>query len=289
MRTLRVSRPGAHERSGSRPVPGVRPTPGPSPWLWLVGGAVLFFAVPFIGTDIVGLQPDLFYLGYFTIAVVWFAAFLATYRTQLRDLWRLNLTWSLAVGAVAGIGVAVLVFSSARTDHPDGWRWWFEIGWRGVVYGSVDALTLFVFPAALAYVLMHGDRTGAKRKIGYGGLVLALSLLVSASYHLGYPEYRDADIRSPLIGTVIADSSAVLTGNPVGAFLTHGAAHVSAVVHQEEGGPTQMLPPKVTADYPSHGDSDLAAGLAGLWLLGTAGALTVLVRRQRAASSKESR
>jgi hypothetical protein len=42
-----------------------------------------------------------------------------------------------------------------------------------------------------------------------------------------------------------------------------------------------MLPPKVTADYPSHGDSDLAAGLAGLWLLGTAGALTVLVRRQR--------
>lgn len=289
MRTLRVSRPGAHERSGSRPVPGVRPTPGPSPWLWLVGGAVLFFAVPFIGTDIVGLQPDLFYLGYFTIAVVWFAAFLATYRTQLRDLWRLNLTWSLAVGAVAGIGVAVLVFSSARTDHPDGWRWWFEIGWRGVVYGSVDALTLFVFPAALAYVLMHGDRTGAKRKIGYGGLVLALSLLVSASYHLGYPEYRDADIRSPLIGTVIADSSAVLTGNPVGAFLTHGAAHVSAVVHQEKGGPTQMLPPKVTADYPSHGDSDLAAGLAGLWLLGTAGALTVLVRRQRAASSKESR
>lgn len=111
-------------------------------------------------------------------------------------------------------------------------------------------------------------------------MVLALSLLVSASYHLGYAEYRDSDLRSPLIGTVIADSAAVLTGNPVGAILTHGTAHVSAVVHQEEGGPTQMLPPKVTADYPNHGDSDFAAGLAGLWLLGTAGALTVLVRRQ---------
>jgi hypothetical protein len=47
----------------------------------------------------------------------------------------------------------------------------------------------------------------------------------------------------------------------VGAFLTHVPAHVSAVVHQEEGGNTQMLPPKVTADYRSHGDSDLAAGL----------------------------
>jgi hypothetical protein len=253
----------------------------PSPWLWLAGGALLFFAVPFVGTDKLGLQPDLYYLIYFTIAVAWFAAFLATYRTQLRELWSLNLRWSLAVGALAGIGVVAIVFSSAGTDHPDGWRWWFEIAWRGVVYGSVDALTLFVFPAAVAYLLMHGDRTGAKRKIGYAGLALALSLLVSTSYHLGYPEYRDADLRSPLIGTVMANSATVLTGNPVGAFLTHAPAHVSAVVHQNEGGPTQMLPPKVTADYPSHGDSDLAAGLAGLWLLVTAGAVTALVRRQR--------
>jgi hypothetical protein len=115
------------------------------------------------------------------VAVVWFAAFLATYRAQLRELRRLNLTWSLVVGAVAGIGVAAIVFSSSGTEHPDGWRWWFEIGWRGVVYGSVDALTLFVFPARVAYLLLDGDRTGTKRKIGYGGLVLALSLLMSAS------------------------------------------------------------------------------------------------------------
>lgn len=252
-----------------------------NPWLWLMAGALLFFAVPFIGTDRFGLQPDLFYLIYFSVAVLWFAAFLATFRSQLHDLWRLNLKWSLAVGALAGIGVTAIVFSSAGTDHTDGWRWWFEIGWRGLVYGSVDALTMFVFPAAVAYLVMRGDRTGAKRKIGYAGLVLALSLLVSTSYHLGYPEYRDADLRSPLIGTVMADSPAVLTGNPLGAFLTHVPAHLSAVVHQNEGGPTQMLPPKVTGDYPSHGDSDLAAGLAGLWLLGTLAALIALVRRQR--------
>ena len=283
MRTLHVDRATGREPSGSTTVSRARPTH--SPWLWLVGGSALFFAVPFVGTGVFGLQPDLFYLGYFTVAVVWFAAFLASYRTALRDLWRLNLTWSLVVGAVAGVGVAAVVFSSASTDHPDGWRRWFEIGWRGVVYGSVDTLTLFVFPAAVAYLLMHGDRTGAKRKIGYAGLVLALSLLVSASYHLGYSEYRDSDLRSPLIGTVMADSAAALTGNPLGAFLTHGTAHVSAVVHQEEGGPTHMLPPVVTAEYPSRGDGDLAAGLAGLWLIGTAGALTALARRQRDTST----
>ena len=283
MRTLHLSDRDTPAPPGSTAPSRLRPTASPR-W-WLVGGVVLFFAVPILGTDTLGLQPDLFYLGYFTVAVTWFAAFFATHRTQLRDLCRLNLTWSLAVGAVAGVAVAGIVFSSPATDHPDGWRWWFEIGWRGVVYGSVDALTLFVFPAAVAYLLMHGDRSGVKRKIGYGGLVLALSLLLSASYHLGYPEYRDADIRSPLMGTAIADSAAVLTGNPAGAFLTHGTAHVSAVVHQNEGGPTQMLPPKVTADYPSHGDSDLAAGLAALWLIGAAGAVTVLARRQQPTST----
>jgi hypothetical protein len=279
MSSLHLSRAPALENSEAAAASPDRSTA--HPWLWLGGGALLFFAVSFVGTDVFGLQPDLFYLIYFTIAVGWFAAFLATYHTALRELWRINLTWSLVVGAVAGIAVTTIVFSTSGTDHPDGWRWLFQIGWRGIVYGSVDALTLFVFPAAVAYLLMHGDRTGARRKLGYAGLVLSLSLLVSASYHLGYAEYRNADIRSPLIGTVMADSAAVLTGNPVGAFLTHVPGHVSAVVHQNEGGPTHMLPPKTTAAYPSHGDSDLAAGLAGLWLLGTAGALTVLVRRQR--------
>jgi hypothetical protein len=42
-----------------------------------------------------------------------------------------------------------------------------------------------------------------------------------------------------------------------------------------------MLPPTVTADYPSHGSSDLAAGLAAGWLVATAGALNLLVRRRR--------
>jgi len=33
-------------------------------------------------------------------------------------------------------------------------------------------LTLFVFPAAVAYLLMHGNREGAKRKAGFAGLAL---------------------------------------------------------------------------------------------------------------------
>lgn len=277
---LHSRRPGARERPGTAPVPD---TPTRShPWRWMVSGALLFFLVPFVGTDLLGLQPDLYYVAYFTVAVAWFVAFVATHHAALRDLWRVNLRGSLVVGALAGAGVVTIVLTQTGTDHPDGWRWWFQIVWRGGVYGSVDALVLFVFPAAVAYLVMHGDRAGAVRRLGYAGLVLALSLVMSTAYHLGYPEYRDTDLRSPLIGTAMASSAAVVTGNPVGALVTHVPAHISAVVHQNQGGATQMLPPRTPSDYPSRGDGDLAVGLAGLWVLGTAGALTLLARRQRA-------
>lgn len=251
------------------------------PWLWLAGGALLFFLIPLIGTDILGLQPDLYYLIYFTAAVGWFTVFVLAHAPALRDLWRRDLGYSLAAGAVVGAGLAAIVFSQGATDHPDGWRFAFEILWRGVVYGTVDALTLFVFPAAVAYLLMHGNRDGVKRKLGFASLALALSILVSTSYHLGYPEYRGPDLRSPEIGTIVANVPTALTGNPLGSVVAHATVHVAAVVHQRDGGSMQMLPPKLTAVYPSHGDSDLAAALAAFWLIGTAAALTLLARSRR--------
>jgi hypothetical protein len=56
MRTSDLKRPATLAPGGSASVSGLRPVP--SPWLWLVGGAVVFFAVPFLGTNVVGLEPD---------------------------------------------------------------------------------------------------------------------------------------------------------------------------------------------------------------------------------------
>lgn len=252
-----------------------------APLLWFGAAAVLFFLVPWVGTDRLELQPDLYYLGYFTVAVSFFAAFLARNASALRALWTANLWQSLLLGALAGAALAIGVFNQAATPHPDGWRFGFQIIWRGLIYGSVDALTLYVFPAAVAYLLMRGNRTGLRRKAGFAGLALVLSLMVTTSYHLGYSEYRGDTIKYPEIGALVANVPTALTGNPLGAVITHDAMHVSAVVHQNQGGAQHMLPPKVTADYGSHGSSDLAAGLAAAWLLVTAAALTLLVRRQR--------
>lgn len=271
-----------HRTRTATPVSGSSPSDGKgSPLLWLAVGAILFFLVPVIGTDWLELQPDLYYLGYFTVAVAFFVAFVATHASALRPLWTANLWQSLLVGALVGASLAVGVFNQAATPHPDGWQFGFQIIWRGLIYGSVDALTLYVFPAAVAYLLMHGNRTGLSRKAGFAGLALVLSLLVTTTYHLGYSEYRGDTIKNPEIGAIVANVPTALTGNPLGAVIAHGTMHVSAVVHLNEGGVQHMLPPKVSDDYGNHGSSDLATGLAVVWLLGTAGALTLLVRRQR--------
>lgn len=262
---------GASVRAGSRL----------GPWWWLAAGAVLFFLVPLVGADLLELQRDLYYVVYFTVALAWFAAFLAAKGPDLAGFWSHHLGRSLVVGAVVALLLVAVVLNGAGTDRPDGWRLAFETLWRGLVYGAVDALTLFVFPAAVAYLLMHGDRAGLRRQVGFAALALGLSMLVSAAYHLGYPEYRDSDLRSPEVGTVMANLPAMLTGNPVGALVAHPAAHVTAVVHQNEGGSTLMLPPKVTSGYADRGNSDVATALAVGWMVVVAGGLTVVVRRRR--------
>ena len=250
--------------------------------VWYLVAAVLFLAVPFVGTDRLGLQPDLFYLGYFTVALAFFAAFVASYASELRELWTVHWWQSAAVGAVVGAALAVGISRQEGTAHAEGWRYGFEIAWRGVVYGAVDALTLFVLPAAVAYLLMHGDRSGARRRTAFAGLTLVLSMLVTATYHLGYTEFRDGTIRNPEIGAVIANVPTALTGNPVGAVVAHTTMHVSAVVHQRDGGAQHMLPPRVDAAYPAHGSGDLAAGLAVCWMVAGAAAVGAVALRRRA-------
>jgi hypothetical protein len=114
--------------------------------------------------------------------------------------------------------------------------------WRGVLYGIVDTLLLTVFPCLVAYGLWHHDLAGVGRKLGYGLTAVLLVLSVTATYHLGYRQYRSPALVSPEIGNVLYSVPTLLTLNPVGSLVWHASVHVAAVTHQYEG--STFTPPQ---------------------------------------------
>jgi hypothetical protein len=240
---------------------------------WFAGGSAVMFAASFIASDVSGLHHDLYLLIYFTAALVYLGWFATKSGVAWRALLRTNIWWSLGVGALAGAAVIRQVLSQDGTGHPTGPYFVFELVWRGVVYGAVDALVLAVFPALVAYLLLRGNRNGVLRKVVFAGLVLLVSLTVTAAYHAGYSTYRGSTMSKPLTGAVMWDLPAVLTGSPAGAVVAHAAVHATAVVHQYYGGDNRLLPPDLGSDYPERAGGTLGQLLAVGWLALVAGVL----------------
>ena len=273
-----------HRARVSAPPVGARPegTSFRTAAAWLIGGAATTFAVSFVAGDLVGVHHDLYLLIYATGVLGYLGWFAARSHVPWLTVLRRNLWWSLAIGAAVGFAVVRQLAGQVGTDHPAGAYFLFELVWRGLVYGAVDAIVLAVFPALLAYLVMHGNRNGLRRKTAFAGLVVVFSLAITAAYHAGYPTYRSSDMAKPLIGSVMWDVPAMLTGNPAGAVLAHSAVHASAVVHQYYGGENHYLPPELSADYPERGTGTPGQLIAAGWLVlvGLAGLAGVSARRR---------
>jgi hypothetical protein len=246
---------------------------------WLAGGAVLTFVVSLVGTDLLGLHHDLYYLLYFTIVLAYLAAFVARTGVPWQRVFGRNLAWSIGIGAVVAAAVARQILTQPGTARPSGAYLAFEVAWRGVVYGVVDALVLFVFPALVAVLLLGGDRRGFARKVAFAGVTLVCSLVVVTTYHLGYAEFRGGELLQPQIGAVLFNVPAMLTGNPVGAVVAHATAHVTAVLHQYYGGGHGFLPPELTPGYPGNARGLTGTAVAAGWLILTA--VVVVLGRDR--------
>jgi hypothetical protein len=132
------------------------------------------------------------------------------------------------------------------TPRPDGAYFLFQLGWRGIAYGVVDALLLTAFPAAIAFGLMRRNIAGLGRHLKFAALMLPLTIIITATYHLGYEQYRDDGLSQPETGNVIISVPALMTGNPLGSVITHAAMHETAVVHAYET--DVFLPPQKSAD-----------------------------------------
>ena len=190
---------------------------------WYLAGALIAFAVPLIGASLLGLHHDLYLLVYFTVIGTFLASFVAHTDLDWRGWLRTRMWWSLAVGAAVAVAMVRNVMNQASMAHPSGIFYWFEILWRGLLYGTVDALVLFVSRRrSPTFLLRDADR---RRRLRFAGLTLLLSMGITATYHLGYPQFRGTDLAQPMIGAAIATMPTALTGNPLGAIVVHDAFH----------------------------------------------------------------
>jgi hypothetical protein len=221
---------------------------GHDQWQWLLVGLALAFALPYLLTDLVTINRDLYYGVYafsvFGFFALWLRFAVETPRALLTRNWR----WGALLGVVFAGATAAIAFTEKATAHPHGWRFVGAIVWRGIVYGAADGVLLSVFPI-LAIVAAFSARPLRERSrravVGIYALALGVSLLFTAVYHLGYPDFRGEKVRKPLIGDVVWSAPTLATLSSIGAPLAHVGLHVSAVVHAYKT--DTFLPPHTNA------------------------------------------
>jgi hypothetical protein len=218
---------------------------GVSPhWVWLATGFVVAFAVPFVLTDVLDINRDVFY-GLYALAVIGLFVFWS--RSTGYDLvaacrrrWILALVLGLAV---AGLMAVIVLRTEDATARPGGFDLIAAVAWRGIVYGVTDGLLLSVFPILVVFAALAGSRLhrGLSGTIAVGLIALVASLGMTAVYHAGYSDFRSEKMRKPLTGDVMWSIPTLLTLNPIGAPIAHAGLHTTAVLHSY--GTNTYLPP----------------------------------------------
>ena len=211
---------------------------------WFAGVCVIAFLVPYLGVSVLDLQHDLFYLVYFAVTIALVVTYVRIEQVDVAAIFRRRWGWSLGVGLVL---TAFLVFNVFNTEdataRPHGAYFVFELLWRGVGYGVIDTLLLTIFPCFVAYKLLHGRVDGLKGKLRFTALMLPLVLVITATYHWGYPQYREDGLSRPETGNVLISIPTFATANPVGSVVAHVSQHVAAVTHAYE---SQIFNPPIT-------------------------------------------
>ena len=221
-------------------------------WAWLATCFPFAFAVPFLLTDVLDLNRDLFY-GLYALAVAGFvAAWARDTRLTRRDFTR-NWRWGLALGAAGAALMALIVLRTEdATARPGGIELTAAVLWRGVLYGVTDGVLLSVFPILAVFAAFAGTRLRqrAAGTVLIATIAMIASLGITAVYHLGYSDFRSEKVRKPIVGDVIWSAPTLLTLSPLGAPIAHAGLHVSAVLHSYET--DTFLPPHGPKQAPAN-------------------------------------
>jgi hypothetical protein len=228
-----------------RTAPSANPAPA-AQIAWYLAGMSGAFLVPFLFSSVLNLTHDVYYLVYFVASAGFLFAYTLATKTDVAAMFTRHWRWSLAIGVAAAIFVVMAVLKREdSTPHPHGLYFGFSIFWRGALYGVVDALMLSAFPGAVAYGLFQGRLGSVARRAGYAAVTLALVLAITATYHLGYKQFREDGVGAPETGNTIISLPVILTANPLGSLVAHASMHVTADVHAYET--NVYLPPQTDA------------------------------------------
>lgn len=237
----------ALERGAERTAPRTAVSPAAAHALWLAGGFLLAFLVPFLLADTLGIPRDLYY-GIYAAAVVGYVVLWARATgVSLTEAAARRWPWAVGLGVAAGALLALVVWRTEdATPRPDGIGLVAAIGWRGLVYGAADGLLLSAFPILAVFAAFAGSRLRRSRAgtVLVALVALSASLAMTTVYHAGYSDFRGEKMSKPVRGDVVWSAPTLLTLNPIGAPIAHAAMHTAAVVHSYET--DTFLPPHPT-------------------------------------------
>ena len=212
--------------------------------VWFVLVSAVAFLVPYLGVSLLDLQHDVFYLAYFAVTIALLAGYVRVEQVDVTEVFRRRWRWSLGIGVVlAGFLVINVVNTEDATARPHGAYFVFELLWRGVGYGLIDTLLLTVFPCLVACQILREHVGGLKGKLRLTALMLPLVIVVTATYHLGYPQYRQDGVGRPETGNLLISIPTFATANPIGSMVAHVSQHIAAVTHSYE---SRIFVPPVT-------------------------------------------
>jgi hypothetical protein len=201
---------------------------------WLGGGIAMSFLVPFVLADQLGLQRDLYHGIYCGAVVALFVAWSRDTGQSLREMCARHWRWAVALGVIfAGLSAFIVLGTEDATPHPGGVEFLAAIGWRGFVYGAADGLLLSAFPILVVFAAFNDSSLRRRRGglVAVGALAMAASLAITATYHLGYNDFRSSKLRKPVTGDLVWSVPTLATLNPIGAPVAHAGLHVAAVTH----------------------------------------------------------
>jgi len=200
---------------------------------WLALGFIGSFFVPFLLADLLGLPRDLYYGVYFLFVGGLFVTWARDTGKPLGHLFSRRWPWALGLGLVFALISAIVALRAVpATPHP-GLAFVGALIWRGVLYGAADGLLLSAFPILVVFAALstQGERAEVGARVLKGALALVASLVMTATYHLGYSEFRSPKLVRPVAGDLIWSIPTLATLNPLGSPLAHARVHVGAVVH----------------------------------------------------------